>query len=117
MDAAYLCPPVDDGELSHQVPAGDRIATKMVALQQVRPPPRSPAGSVKERAVAMRAISTGLPLRFTEPARKAIDPAGGRRFGLGRILALHYRSLTLYHIHLHIRCLFFLKRQCDRTLP
>ena len=26
--------------------------------------------------------------------------------GLGRIVALYYRSSTLYHIHQHIRCLF-----------
>jgi hypothetical protein len=36
-------------------------------------------------------------------------------FGLGRIVALHDRSPTVYQIHEHVRCLF-LKRRCDRTL-
>jgi hypothetical protein len=35
--------------------------------------------------------------------------------GLGRIVALHYCSSTLYHIRSQVRCIFFLKRQCDRT--
>ena len=36
--------------------------------------------------------------------------------GLGRIIALHCRSSTVYRIHKYNRYLFFLKRQCDRTL-
>ena len=27
--------------------------------------------------------------------------------GLGRIVALYYLSSTLYHIHDHIRCIYF----------
>ena len=32
---------------------------------------------------------------------------GEAGLGLGRTVALHYRSSALYHIHEHIRCLYF----------
>ena len=33
--------------------------------------------------------------------------SGEDEVGLGRIVALYCRSCTLYHIHEHIRCLYF----------
>ena len=36
-----------------------------------------------------------------------VDGNGEVDLGLGRIVALHYRSSALYRIHEHIRCIYF----------
>jgi hypothetical protein len=56
------------------------------------------------------------------PARAEAREAGGAPagagvdVGLGRIVALCCRSPTSYQDREHIRCLFFLKRQCGWAL-